>query len=205
MADIIKFIYSGMLPITSTNVYTVPAGKYAVSKSIVISNTSAADVKIRVNIASFYVAHDHVIKAKSTLVIDDLDIPMVPGSWIVLSSAAANSVSIAISGFERDYVAADFPYSIRTGTFSGSMSAGSTNDWIIKSIVICNTTTSVSTMNLKSTSVTIMDSYKLKANDTLILPSLNVYFARGQSLTYSVDSQVAWPIYYALVLEKVVQ
>ena len=193
------------MPTTSATVYTAPTGKFAVSKSIIISNTSSSGVKIRVMIAGFYVAYDHVIKAKSTLAIDDLDIPIVPGNSIAISSATANVVSIAISGFERDYVSGDFPYLLTTGTFYGSYPAGSTNDWIIKSIVVCNTTTSVSTMNLKLGSITIMDSYKLKANDTIIVPSLNLYFARGQTLTYDTDSQVAWPIYFGIVLEKVVQ
>lgn len=201
MADTIKSFYSAVIPTSSTNVYTVPAGKYSVIKSIIICNQSLYKTTFRLSVNGLYVAYARTIQGKSTLVIDDLDIPFLAGS-ITLSSGSADALVVSISGFERDYVSSDYPYSTSVGSMSSTVNLSSSYDWIVRTLIICNLSTSSATITVKVGDVNIIDSYTLSTVDSLILPSMKLFSAQGKPIVLTITGGTT---YYGLIAERVVQ
>ncbi|MCM3204418.1 hypothetical protein [Paenibacillus illinoisensis] len=205
MADTIKSIFEGNVPTTSTIAYTVPNGKYAVIKSVIICNSSInTSVTFRLSIGGGNIAQDHTLKGGDTLVLDELDFPLLPGETIVIYGSTS-SARMIISGFERDYDSKNYPYLkvVTTVTVGGGGIYTPANDFdaIIKSIVICNSTNTNATVSM-NTSVSLINCKIIKPYDTLIVPLPKIFLGKGKQLyqyTTTATAQVT------IIMEKVVQ
>ncbi|WP_405131581.1 hypothetical protein MHB43_06620 [Paenibacillus sp. FSL H8-0317] len=204
MAATIKALYAGKASSAATTVYSVPAGKYAVIKSIVIVNTTANLYRtFRLIVGGAYIAYDHSLQGSQTLVINDLDIPLMAGETIQVQGSGGSEVEFTISGFEEDYVAIDYDYSKRTALFttSGNFSGFGYN-YLIKSIVICNTTNvdAKVTIDIDSTRK-LMVEQSVIANDTLIIPNPDIFLP---TKTLSIGVVTTAAVQVSIVLERVV-
>lgn len=201
MTDTIKALYAGNATTSAANVYTVQPGKYAVVKSMVITNSyTDTSVTFRLIVGGVHVAYDHVLEGSETLIINDLDIPLIEGETIQVQSSA-NVVNFTLSGFERDYLVADYNYSKRVSAVNSSLSFGTDSfNWLIKSILVCNpgNTLAKVTVDLPRR---IMSAQSVKPYDTLIIPNANIFRAAGSSIIINTTT----PIQVCFVLEKVVQ
>ncbi|OPG94192.1 hypothetical protein B2I21_33560 [Chryseobacterium mucoviscidosis] len=205
MADTIKSIFEGNVPTTSTIVYTVPSGKYSVIKSAIICNSSTNTVvTFRLSMGGGNIAYDHTLKGGDTLVLDELDFPLLPGESITVSGSTS-SVRMLISGFERDYDSANYPYlkavTVVTVGGGGIYSLANDFDAIIKSIVICNSTNTAATVSL-NTSISLINSKLIKPYDTLIVPLPKIFLAKGKQLYHAATTSTAQ---FTIIMEKVVQ
>ncbi|SDL24407.1 hypothetical protein SAMN05428961_104386 [Paenibacillus sp. OK060] len=187
MADVIKNLYSATISTTSTStVYTVPDKKFSVVKSVFICNKSTSSCAVKLIIGGINVIYDHVIKAKDTLVINDLDIPIIQGETIQVSTTIANTVSITLVGFERDFTYDGvYPYfksnltSLAT-TLSSFVNVGS--DYMVRKIILANFSANDVSVTLDIGSNRLMDAFKIKSKDTLIVP-LYAFLAKSNSIS----------------------
>lgn len=201
MADKIKSLYAGTVPATNTAVYTVPTGKYAVVKSMVLCNPNSVDIVFTLIIGGMYLSYGHLIKANSTLSINDLDIPILAGTVILMSSTSGNPLTTYISGFERDYVQSEYMYSMITGSQTTGIGTGNT-EFMIKSIVLCgNLAGGYATVTVKVAGQDVISAYKMKEKDALILPFLNIYMPKQSTISVTITGTA----YFGIILEKVVQ
>lgn len=195
------------MPTAATTSYTAPSGKFAVVKSVFICNKTSSNITIRLIVGGINVSFDHVVKSNDTLSITDLDIPLMSAETIVVSSSTANAATISVVGFERDYDSGTYPFlkaalSSGLGTTANAIVAVGSNDWIVRSIILTNTSTSNVNVTIDIGSVRFIDAHTIKPKDTLIIP-LQVFlvaFATIQGFA-SVGSVVT----SGIVLEKVVQ
>ncbi|WJH30947.1 hypothetical protein N6H13_10400 [Paenibacillus sp. CC-CFT742] len=184
MVDVIKSFFEGNLPQMNTTAYTVPAGKYAVTKSILVCNNSSTDATVRVTVGSTWIIYNHVIKANATLLIDDLDLPILAGETITIYGSLS-TCNLFITGFERDYVSGDYPYSVINVTANSSLASITISfDSVIKSIILSSNTSGVSNVNVYN-SVKFISAKEIKAGDTLIIPMAKMFVPKGRNLTYN--------------------
>ncbi|WP_419891397.1 hypothetical protein [Paenibacillus xylanexedens] len=203
MANTIKALFEGTIPSASTNVYTVPSGKYAVSKSIVICNGDSAVMTFTLIIGGVNVAYSHNLAGYETLIIDDLDIPMLGSETITMLSSTVNG-RIVITGFERDYVAEEFPYLKIIANYSGWFTLPANDfDSILKSIVICNPNSTESRGSVMQTSsLALIYNKTIKPRDTVIIPLPKIFVPKGRQLMIAGTSS---GLRFAIIFEKVVQ
>ncbi|PAD29795.1 hypothetical protein [Paenibacillus sp. 7523-1] len=202
MENIVKTLLEGAMPTSSTNVYTVPTGKYAVVKSIIICNAAATAMTIRVIIGGAYVAYNYTLKASDSLVLDELDIPLLEAENITIMGSVAGA-SIFVTGFERDYKAAEYPYlkSNLIASTSAVTTPANGFDSMIKSIIICNTNGSGTSSILSMTNAwSVIDKKEIKAGDSLILPLPKMLVKNGRQLSFSATGAL---VYVTVVMEKV--
>lgn len=90
-----------------TPVYTVPAGRTAVSKQIVFNNTGAASNTVTVNVVpngGSPATSNQVVSllniAGYSQIIWTADIPLEAGASVQLSSGISNTVTATVSGIE---------------------------------------------------------------------------------------------------------
>lgn len=203
MANTIKALFEGTIPSASTTVYTVPSGKYAVSKSIVICNGDSAVMTFTLIIGGVNVAYSHNLAGYETLIIDDLDIPMLSSDVITMISSTVNA-RIVITGFERDYVAEEYPYLKTIANYSGQFSLPSNNfDSILRSVVVCNPNSTTSNCSIfQTSSLPLIYNKLIKPRDTLIIPLPKIFVPRGRQL---IVNATASGLRFAIIIEKVVQ
>ncbi|MDR6723979.1 hypothetical protein J2W91_002441 [Paenibacillus amylolyticus] len=200
MTDTIKSLYAGVAPPANTVVYTVPEGKYAVVKSIVLCNPNSIETNFTVLIAGMHVAYGHILKPNSTLAIDNLDVPMLTGTQIIVFSASNSPLTAYISGFERDYVQSEYSYTLATGNSTTGIYTG--EDRLIKSIVIVGGIGSTDgKFTIQVAGQTIINSYTIKPRDTLILPSTNVFHPKERNLNINISS-AASTVYFGVIWER---
>ncbi|MDK8191555.1 hypothetical protein QP794_15820 [Paenibacillus sp. UMB7766-LJ446] len=201
MADTIKSLYSALMPTVSSSIYAPPTGKYAVVKSIVICNRSSSDVTISLGAAGIVIIHSHTLKENGTLIINDLDVPIIPGT-IISASASSAVVALSIGGFERDYVPSEYPYVVAARSTPGSVTLNSGNDWIVKSFVITNTTSTESAVSITFDGMTLINLYKVKPYDSVILPLPKIFIKGGKVISSAHSGSI---VHFGVILEKVVQ
>ncbi|RAW09731.1 hypothetical protein DC345_30180 [Paenibacillus taichungensis] len=186
---------------TSTTIYKVPTGKYAVAKSVVINNSSNADLTFRLIIGGAYVAYTHTLKSRDTLVINDLDFPLLPGEEIVVL-ASSSSLTIRVSGFENDYVASEYPYmKVNALPVSNIGLIAKNSDVIIRSVIICNTGAAVT--NIYVGAPWTITSKDIKPYDSLLLLNLQYYVPESHNIGYQQTLGTGGTVTF--ILEKVVQ
>ncbi|ETT50424.1 MULTISPECIES: hypothetical protein [Paenibacillus] len=200
MADTIKNLFEGNVPTTSSKVYTVPTNKYAVVKSAIICNYSASDALFTLTIGGSRIAQNHVIKPGATLVLSELDIPIIQGEEIYISSNISG-LSIFLTGFERNYEPAGYPFVKVTATSADSIPSNDF-DSIIRSIIICNGHGSVSSEVSMNTGWYLISKKVIKARDTLIVPLPKVFLPKGRPTNFISTGTNSW---VTLILEKAVQ
>lgn len=209
MGNIAKSLYSASLPASSTNVYAAPQGKYILIKSIILTNYSSVDRTFNLIIGGIPLGYNHTLKANGTLVIDDTNLFLFPGDWIQVSCSASSSISMFVSGEERDYVLSDFPYKRNNGTIPNStitvFPADSKYDWVIKSIIITNMATVAKSIDIAANNQYLLTKYSIKPNDTLIVPLPNLFIPKGNPLTMFASSGGSGSPEFGLVAQKVVQ
>ncbi|MGC5775667.1 hypothetical protein [Paenibacillus pabuli] len=207
MADKIKQLIHPLVPTTSTTAYTVPEGKYTVVKSIVINNINSSDLTFTLRIGGAIIANNRKLKGNDTLVLNDLDVPLLPFEGIIVQSSNISCV-MYISGYERNYSAVDYPYAKVNAITSSSESrlTWDDSDMMIKSIIIHNSNGSGDTGSIVLVSVGapwyFIANKAIKSKDTVIIPNINLFLGRGTGLTYKSDVLSA---YITVILEKVVQ
>ncbi|MFJ2045797.1 hypothetical protein ACIOBL_19540 [Paenibacillus taichungensis] len=203
MVDKIRALCEGSIPTTATSRYVVPSGKYAVVKSIVIVNgSSIADLMFTITIGGVALSYNHTLKANDALYLNELDIPLLPGEEIILSSSTSNG-RIIVTGLERDYVAQDYPYVKINASLGSSYINLPANDFdsIMKSLILCNNTGTDSRVMMSDTAGSYMLFNKLvKGNDTMLIPLPNVFVAKRRQWQLQGAG-----VKLSIILEKVVQ
>ncbi len=193
------------MPTADTTVYTVPSSKYAVVKSLTMSNNSATAQTINVTIGGIRLMINYVVPAKDSLVINDLDIPMIQGETIqVRSTEAGNNTAMSFVGFERDYVASEYPYVKLNGLVQATATTlftASGGDWILKRLIITCLSGNVMKFYTSISAVSFID-YQLNPWDTLYVP-LQRLVGNGTSILGTAVG-LNNSLTYGLVLEKVV-
>lgn len=184
-----------------TTVYTVPNGKYAVAKSVVINNFHTGELTFRLIIGGAFVAYNHTLKGKDTLVINDLDFPLLPGETIEIL-ATLSTCTIRVSGFENDYVESEYPYlKVNANPVTTTALIAKDSDMIIRSVIICNTGGAVSSLSIDAPwSIVNKD---IKPYDSMLLLNLQYYVPKEHNIGYRQSSGVGGKITF--ILEKVVQ
>lgn len=205
MADTIRNLFSGVMPTADTTVYTVPSSKYAIVKCLTMSNNSATPQTINVTIGGIRLAINYVVPAKDTLIINDIDIPMVNGETIqIRSTEAGSNTSMSLVGFERDYVASEYPYVKLNGTVQATATTlftASGGDWILKRAIFTSMTGNKLSFYTSISYASFID-YTLSPYDTLYVP-LQRLVSNGTNI---LGTAVGYnnSLVYGLVLEKVV-
>ncbi|MFE6075277.1 hypothetical protein ACFVQB_12450 [Paenibacillus sp. NPDC057886] len=207
MADIIKLLYQAVLPTSATSVYTAPQGKYTVIKSIFLSSlANGTDRTFRMIIGGITVGYDHVVKSFKTLLLNDLNIFLLPGESIQLHCPGGNMIS-QISGIEVDYIASEFPYIKSNGVLSVPSSAilnpDASNDRLIKSLIITNPSSTSTEVVVQANGFALMYRQLIKPYDTLVVPMPNFFLIKGQTITANVISGSG--TLFGIVAKKVVQ
>lgn len=187
MADVIKYLFAGSLPTSATEVYTVPSGKCSVAKSFAITNSTVSPLTFTLIVGGVNVAYDHTIKAYGTLLINDLDIPLLPGENITVLGSTT-SVKMHITGLERDYVASDYPYQKIIYALYGTATTPANNfDAMIKSIVLCNPNSAGDAQVSITLENYLLPPWKvIKTKDSLIIPSPKIFLPKGKQITVTV-------------------
>ena len=98
MATTTKALFRGAAAVTSTTLYTAPAGTTAVVTNIVICNPSAAAATASMTINSIDFLGSIPIAANSTAFFDLKQV--VPATQIIAGSASTTAVDFHISGVE---------------------------------------------------------------------------------------------------------
>lgn len=204
MSDIIKRLVDSIAPLSLTTAYTVPTRKYAVVKSAVICNQTSSDLLFTLKIGGIDIATNHLLKGYGTLILDELDIPMLATERIMISSSNNNCV-MYLSGFERDYFVSEYPYlKIRTVT-NTSITTLPNNDFdaMIRSIIICNGNGSGVSSNVSVQAPWhIINNKEIKARDTLLIPNLKLFLPKERGISF-IGTNTA--VSLAIILEKVMQ
>lgn len=183
----------------SRTAYTVPSGKYAVAKSVTISNSSTTDLKFRLIIGGAYVAYDYTLKGKDTLAINDLDIPLLPGETIIIM-ASSSSCFFKVSGFEDDYIQSEYPYlKLNVMPVNTAASITKDSDMIIRSIIICNSSGTTTTSIFLDAPSTLVNK-DIKPNDSLLLLNFQYFISKNENI---VHRQTSTGGLITFVMEKV--
>lgn len=107
MSVAVKHLYDGQLPVAKTALYTVGAGKNAVIKAMVATNTDAATPRQFIlykksSAGTSKVLANHTIGAKYTSEWDGGDISMEPGDSIEGQSPDGSTIfDVTITGYEE--------------------------------------------------------------------------------------------------------
>ncbi|MET3831037.1 hypothetical protein ABIC86_002503 [Paenibacillus sp. DS2363] len=203
MADTIKLFAAAPIPTTSLYPYKVPTGKYAVVKSVIICNSASSPVQVVLYIGNVYIMQQHTIKPNDTLIIDDMDIPMLETEEIRMYASATGCVA-HISGFERDYVESEFPYvRVRTAVVNteGGFKVPGDVDAILKTVIICNSSSTNSNATIRCPQL-ILSQKEIKAFDTVILPKLKLFIPKSNSIYHMATAN---GMQATFIFEKVVQ
>lgn len=171
-------MYGGAVPAVFTNLYTAPAGKRAVLKSLTLCNITSSDQIFYIEVAGYYFVHLQTIKAYDTLVIPVFDQVLTAGNSIRIWSQNANSIVARLSGYETDRTDLITARANLTATDTNIISGSAT--LLIKSIAICCRTTDPVKLNLLFGSDYIISNRSLGKLETLFIPVADQYLPAGE-------------------------
>lgn len=212
MGSAAKLMFGGITPSSTSKVYEPPSNKYAVVRSIMITNRSSVATSYYLHIGSTNLGNTHSLQPHQVLMIDDVNIPILPGQGISARTDSASSVSMWISGEEVDYDISNFPYVSGYGTLQTSIgplvNLDTSQDWMIKSLILSNTNYGSSrTVAIRfataSSSIDVIPSLVIKPGDVLVIPLPNIILPKGTSITGRVTE--ASDVWCGITCMKVVQ
>lgn len=192
MGSTIKLFYGDLPPTSSIRAYEAPSNKYAVVRSIIITNRTSAVTQYYLHVGSTNLGNTHVLQPYQVLILDDVNIPVLPGQGITVRADTASSVAMWISGEEIDYDISNFPYVSGYGSMQTSVgplvNLDASHDWMIKSLILSNTNTGSSrtvTINFTTSSrvINVIPSQVIKPRDILVIPLPNIVLPKGTSVT----------------------
>lgn len=188
---------------TNEDMYKVPSGKYAVVKSLTIANNNNTDAQVSVYVGSISFIIGHTLKANSTLLFADLDIPLLPGEIVTIRAAGA-LCTFVMSGYEDDYISSEYSYLVVAGTPTSdgaTQSITRDSDMILRSIIVVNPNSTVSTLGVRAPWSLIQK--ELSGYDTLLLNKMQYFIEKSTGLNFRHVSGSVGRV--AFILEKVVQ
>lgn len=100
-----KNLANGVSPLSKTALYSVPVGKYAMTRSIIMVNTSGSTVTVNVYVSiqsatsRRVVAKDLSIAAGASASID-LNLTLSGGDAIEMDSSSAGAIDYVVNGVE---------------------------------------------------------------------------------------------------------
>lgn len=188
MDDSIK-TFSGYMPsTTNTDQYMAPSDRMFVLKSLIITNNTDSNVTFNFT-GTVLLASDRPLKARQTLVIPVADLCYSTFGNIRMYASAANAVTYFMSGVEFD---SSSPLYAGTTNFGGKFLDSSSNTIVvgsytlrrlIKTVVLCNVTSSVQTVTMYIAGIPFISSYKLAPYETLFMPNIDQVLLASSNIT----------------------
>ncbi|WP_337033696.1 hypothetical protein [Paenibacillus illinoisensis] len=185
----VKVLYSGApglnTHVSPTNVYTAPAGKKVIIKSIGVNSVDPADQSFSIQLAGYAFAFRHAIKPNQTLILPAAGLVLQPGE--VLAVGNSQGIYIRITGEIVDSNMLLLPDVIHranglTTSASGSRYTNSTKDILVKSVAFCNKTNGPVSVSLYMGGIGIISAKIINGYDTLTIPFLDQFLTKGENL-----------------------
>jgi hypothetical protein len=188
MEDTIRH-FSGYMPsTTNTDQFVVPSDRMFVLKSLIVTNTTDLDVTFTFS-GRLPLAASRLIKARQTLIIPVADICYTTFDNIRLYASTANAVSYFLSGVEYDssspiYAGFRLMGAQHLSSTVNTIVVGSfPTQRLIKTVVLCNLTSSVQNVTMYIAGIPFISAYKLAPNETLFMPNIDQVLLANSSIT----------------------
>lgn len=205
MPDVYRVLGKGLVIsslASAQTVYTPLSGQKAtIIKSMILNNSSANPVTVNVTVNGYYLLYLYNIKPGESIVVPVLD-QVLSGTGDVLRIGASVSsvISYYISGveYDTDDINSDFYYAIPMARTSVASNDGgklivptSTKKRIVKSFVVANVNGSEITLGVSFAGTSVVSGFKLKASDTIVIPTFDALLDAGFTIACSASGLVS--------------
>ncbi|OMF17059.1 hypothetical protein BK131_03540 [Paenibacillus amylolyticus] len=205
MPDVYRVLGNGLVNSSSGSaqtVYTPLSGQKAtIMKSMILNNSSASAVIVNVIVNGYYLLFGYSIKPGESIVVPVLDqVLSGTGDLIRIGASVSSVVSYYISGVEYDTndSSGDYYYARRMARTSVAANEGgklivpqSNTKRIIKSLVVANVNGSEVTLGVSFAGTSVVSGFKLKAYDTIVVPTFDAVLEDGQTIACSASGLVS--------------